>query len=234
MTDFSIPDAGALAFFILAWAAYHLSISRGRKSEPGLNRRMDEYRGLWMREMSARESRIVDASLMASLQSGTAFFASSSLIALGGVAALLRASDDVLKIFSEIGFGLAPGRTLFEIKVVGLLALFGYAFFKFAWSYRLFNYAAILIGATPSARSVEVDERTRIAASAGRMSIVAGNHFTRGQRAFFFAIAYLGWFLGPWIFMTTTAAVVYFMWARQFASDALAAVKANPADWKKP
>lgn len=233
MMAFSIPDVVAFIFFVVAWSGYQLALARGWGGEPGLNRDMDEYRRLWMQEMAARDSRIVDASLMASLQNGTAFFASTSLIAIGGVAALLRSTDDVLKIFSEVSLGLAPDRTLFEAKVVGLLVILGYAFFKFAWSYRLFNYSAILIGATPPARAEGAIERTRIAASAARMSIVAGSHFTRGQRAFFFAMAWLGWFLGPWIFMAATGAIVFVMWARQFNSDALAALKADPRDWTK-
>ena len=228
MAGFSIPDLASLAFFVAAWTIYHVALQRGWAGAPGLNRRMDDYRRLWMREMAARDVRIVDSSIMASLQNGTAFFASTSLLAIGGVAALLRATDDVLKIFSEISIGLAPGRALWELKIVGLLAILGYAFFKFAWSYRLFNYAAILIGATPAAKSPDSGERERISMSAARMNIAAGDHFTLGQRAFFFAIAYLGWFLGPWAFMATTGSILYVMWARQFASDALAALTAAP------
>jgi uncharacterized membrane protein len=48
----------------------------------------------------------------------------------------------------------------------------------------------------------------------------AGRHFNRGQRAFFFALAYLGWFISPSVFMVTTAV----MWARQFVSDSRRAV----------
>ena len=48
----------------------------------------------------------------------------------------------------------------------------------------------------------------------------AGRHFNRGQRAFFFALGYLGWFVSPWFLMATTAAVVIVMWRRQFASAA--------------
>ena len=229
--QFSLPDIAAFAFFVISWGVYHVALARGWAGEPGLNRSMDEYRRNWMEEMSARESRIVDSAVMASVQNGTAFFASTSLLAIGGGAALLRSSDDVLKIFSEIAPGLAPGRGLFEIKVVGLLVILGYAFFKFAWSYRLFNFSAMLIGATPSARSPDHEARSRMAARAARMSIVAGNHFSRGQRGFFFALAWLGWFLGPWVFLSTTGSIVAVMWMRQFNSDALAALKANPADW---
>ncbi len=234
MAGFSIPDFAAFAFFVVAWACYHVALARGWSGQPRLNRRMDDFRRLWMLEMAGRDNRIVDASIMASLQNGTAFFASTSLIAIGGVATLLRSTDDVLKIFSEIGYGLLPDRALFEFKVVGLLAILGYAFFKFAWSYRLFNYAAILMGATPPARAPDDAAREKTALRAARMNIVAGAHFTRGQRAFFFAIAWLGWFLGPWTFVATTAAIVYVMWVRQFSSDALAALTADFGDWKKP
>ena len=57
-----------------------------------------------------------------------------------------------------------------------------------------------------------------------RLFTSAGRHFNRGQRAFFFALGYLGWFVGPIVFMATTAAVVVVMWRRQFASDSLHAV----------
>ena len=48
----------------------------------------------------------------------------------------------------------------------------------------------------------------------------------RGQRAFFFALAYLGWFVSAYVFMAATAAVLYVMWRRQFASDARLALLA--------
>ena len=52
----------------------------------------------------------------------------------------------------------------------------------------------------------------------------AGRHFNRGQRAFFFALGYLGWFLGPLPLIITTAAVVLVQWRRQFASESQRAI----------
>ena len=225
MPPLSLPDLAALAFFAFAWTIYHMSIERGVGDRTGLNHLMDGYRRRWMQEMSERDSRIVDSAIMGSLQNGTAFFASTSLIAIGGVATLLRTTDDVLRIFSEISLGLVPDRGLFELKVIGLLVIFGYAFFKFAWAYRLFNYTAILIGATPARANPDTAERARMVRRAGAMNIVAGTHFTRGQRAFFFALAYLGWFLGPWTFLAATASVLYVMGKRQFGSDAKRALQ---------
>lgn len=223
---FTLPDFLAFAFFVLAWGGYHIAIEYG--SRTGLNASMAEYRVRWMTEMSRRDNRIVDANIMTSLQNGTAFFASTSLLAIGASATLLRASDDAAKIAAELPFGIAATRTLWEVKVIGLLLIFGYAFFKFAWSYRLFNYSAVLIGATPSANSPNAAERALICGRAGRMGVAAARHFTRGQRAFFFALAYLGWFVGAWALAVTTAFVLAVMWSRQYVSDAHEAIGWEP------
>ena len=226
------PDLIAFAFFVASWGAYHLLLGHGPGAGNGLNKMMDSYRVRWMLEMSERENRIMDSSLMGSLQNGTAFFASTSLLAIGGVSALLRATDDVLKIFADLPFGADQSRALWEIKIVGLILIFGYAFFKFAWSYRLFNYTAILVGATPQKNSPDKEERRRTALRAAQMNIAAGRHFTRGQRAFFFALAYFGWFAGPFAFMATTAAILVVMFARQYMSDAHEAVLYEPPETK--
>jgi uncharacterized membrane protein len=57
-----------------------------------------------------------------------------------------------------------------------------------------------------------------------RLPESAGRHFNRGKRAFFFALGYLGWFIGAVVFMLTTALVLVTMWRRQFASLAFGAV----------
>ena len=80
---------------------------------------MNQYRYRWMEQMVVRENRIVDTTIMASLQNGTAFFASTSLIAIGGVLALLRSTDEVLPLFAELPFGAPPTRLAWEVKVGG-------------------------------------------------------------------------------------------------------------------
>ena len=219
----SLLDYAALAFFLTGWILYHALVERSAIGRGALNNRMNEYRLRWMLEMQARDNRIVDSSLMATLQSGTAFFASTSALALGGSLTLLRGADDGLRILSDLPFGAPASRSVWDLKVAGLVVIFGYAFFKFAWSYRLFNYVAILIGATPNAKSDRADQRRLTALRAAEMNIVAGRHFNRGQRAFFFALAYLGWFIGPLILIATTLFVVVSILLRQFYSDALAA-----------
>jgi uncharacterized membrane protein len=45
----------------------------------------------------------------------------------------------------------------------------------------------------------------------------------------FFALGYLGWFVGPIVLLLMTALVVVTMWRRQFTSDALHAVSIGAA-----
>ena len=219
MNALATIDNVALVVFIAAWAFYPRLVARGAMRRGGLNMAMDRFRRDWMLQMAERDVRIVDASIMGTLQAGAAFFASTSLLALGGAATFLRATDDALKVFGDLPLAVPPTRSQWELKLLGLAAIFGYAFFKFAWSYRLFNYGAVLIGATPTMKDGPERAR-RHAARAAEMIIVAARNFTHGQRAFFFAIAYLGWFVSPYAFMALTGGVLYVMWARQFLSDA--------------
>lgn len=221
---FTWPDVLALLVFLTAWSLYFRVVEGRASGLESLNRRMNLYRAEWMRQMETRDPRIVDTQILASLQNGSAFFASTSLLALGASGALLRAGDDAMRIFSDLPFTGVPSRALFELKVVGLLVIFGYAFFKFAWAYRLFNFTAILLGATPGPESPDAAAREEARKRTARMSVAAGSHFTRGQRAFFFSLAYMGWFVGAGFMIIATLFVVRVMWARQFRSDAVRAL----------
>lgn len=220
MFGFSNLDLIALAFFILSWLGYHYVVEMGPYAARTLNMRMNLRRARWIRESAAREVRIVDTQVMGGLQNGTAFFASTSLLAIGGTLALLNATDRAVAIFSDLPFVPATLRSVWELKIIGLVGIFGYAFFKFAWSYRLFNYCVILVGALPPFDSKDETTMAHAIHETTEMNIAAGRHFNRGQRAFFFALAYLGWFLGPISFIGFTAAVLVAMYRRQFASDA--------------
>jgi uncharacterized membrane protein len=222
---FGIADIFALIFFICCWLTYHYLVESSRIGHASLHTLMNDYRQRWMQEMFPRDNRIVDTTISASLQNGTAFFASTSLVALGATLSLLRSTNEFILIFVDIPYVEVPTKAGWELKVIGLAIIFAYAFFKFAWAYRLFNYCSILIGATPQPGSHNVKEVKRALHRASAMNIVAGRHFNRGQRAFFFALAYLGWFISPWVFIITTGASLYAMWHRQFQSDALACLQ---------
>ncbi len=229
MASLTTLDYVALGFFIFAWLAYSLSLELTRKSRSSLNSQMNDYRYRWMEQTALRENRIVDTTIMASLQNGSAFFASTSLLAVGGALTLFKVTDDVLPLIAQVPLGEASTRIAWEMKAVGLAVIFVYGFFKFSWAYRLFNFAAILLGSIPQSRD-DSETQERAVKRCVRMSIAASRHFNRGQRAFFFALAYLGWFIGAVVFMIATGAVLLVMARRQFASEALRALRDDAPD----
>jgi uncharacterized membrane protein len=220
-----LVDILAVGFFVIEWTVYAVTLDYTAYGRDSLSARMHVYREVWIRRLLDREARMVDTQIMASLQNGTAFFASTSLLAVGGGLALLRSTGDALAVLGALPINLSPSPALWEIKCVGLVLIFVYAFFKFAWAYRLFNYVAILIGAMPPASERDTPEAEAHVQRVTRLFESAGRHFNRGQRAFFFALGYLGWFVSPWILFATTAAVVIVTWRRQFASDAWSAME---------
>jgi uncharacterized membrane protein len=224
MRLFSILDLVAIGWFIAAWAGYAAMAEWSRQGGTSLNARMNHYRELWVRRMLARDMRMVDMQIMTTLQTGTAFFASTSLIAIGAALTILRSTDEIVSVMSALPFGIQTSRGLWEVKTMGLTVIFAYAFFKFAWAYRLFAYVAIMFGAMPFADEKDTAEAEAHVRKTARMFNSAGRHFNRGQRAFFFALGYLGWFVGPVVLIVTTAAVVAVMWHRQFLSEPLRAL----------
>ena len=212
-------DIAAITFFVVEWMVYAFTLERTAYGRDSLSARMNGYREVWMRNMLDRETRMVDMQIMAAAERH-------------GVLCLHQPDRDRRRAGAAardqrcaggaacLPIDLSPSPALWEIKCVGLILIFIYAFFKFSWAYRLFNYVAILLGAMPPSSEKDTPEAEAHVMRTTRLFESAGRHFNRGQRSFFFALGYLGWFVSPWVLLVTTAMVVIVTWRRQFASNA--------------
>ena len=219
----SYIDYFALAFFLALWVFFHWVTSGERRfNRLNVTRIMAIHRARWIRNALNRDLRMIDTGIMAGLQNGTAFFGSTSLLALGSSFALLGATDQAQQLFSDLPQIFHGDRTAFEIKVGGLAAIFAYSFFKFGWSYRLFNYCSILFGGLPmNADAVRDPVAANLAADRViAMNVIAAKNFNAGLRALFLSIGYLGWFVNAYVFMLMTVFVVIILLRRQYFSDA--------------
>ncbi|MEG9884375.1 MAG: DUF599 family protein [Hyphomicrobiales bacterium] len=219
----TLLDVMAFILFICAWAGMSwLGGGAVWVSRRALPQAMGEHRKAWMRTVLTRDTRITDAAVMGGLQNGTAFFASTTIFAIGGCLGLLGSADRIVNLFSDLPVALSVDRANVELKIVGLTAIFVYSFFKFGWSYRLFNYCSIVVASIPVLERMEHDPAAakRVADCAATLNIMAGKHFTAGLRAIFFALGYLGWMLGPLMFMLSTVIVLAVLIRRQFFSSA--------------
>lgn len=225
MFPFSALDSLAFAWFCAVWLAYATVLDRTAYGRRSLNAQANRFRYAWMEEVRAREVRIADAQIMASLQSGAAFFASASLIGLGGVLNVFGPRAELLDALAGLPFGTRTTPQQWEAKMIGLAVIFAYAFFKFAWSYRLFMYVSLMMGAAPPREERDNPRSYDHARRAAKLAEEAGGQFARGQRALIFALGYLGWFVHPVLLMAATVAVAAAQWHREFASRSSRIVK---------
>ena len=215
--DFTPLDWLALAVFVASWAAYSWLVDYSPWRDRTLTAVMDRQRQRWMEMLAKREIRIVDTAIIGGLQNGTAFFASTSLLAIGAAFAFLTQSDQVLTAVGALPFPFTASRAAWEVKAMGLLFIYAYAFFKFGWSYRLFNYTSILIGAIPFA----AEHRERCGPPRGGASRAHGRSrrppFYAGSAGVLLLGRIFGWFASAWLFLIITIVVVTALCRRQFA-----------------
>jgi uncharacterized membrane protein len=210
-------DGAAVGFFLVAWWFLGWLIDQSPLHGRTLSAAMKSQRREWMRQMAAREIRLVDANIITGLQQATSFFASTALLAVGAGFGLLTAADTIIDAFEQSVAHVQIDRAAFYAKTAGLMGLYAYAFFKFGWAYRLFNYSAVMLAATPGPGQPGVDEAAQNVAD---MNIAAAGQFTHGLRAFFLAIAVLAWFIAAWAFAAATVVIVIALANRQFNSRA--------------
>ena len=179
-------DAAALGFFLAGWWLLGWLIDSSPWHRHTLSAAMKTQRREWMRQMAAREIRLVDANIITGLQQATSFFASTALLAVGAGFGLLTAADTIIGAFEQSVVHVQIDRSTFYVKTAVLMGLYAYAFFKFGWAYRLFNYSAVMLAATPEAGKPGAEEAAQ---SVAEMNIAAASQFTHSLRAFFLAIA---------------------------------------------
>lgn len=218
----SYLDIAALVWFCLCYFGYGWTVRSGPlKHERGLVEAVEVRRVQWMLAAARRDVRIMDAQLLASLSSGNAFFASTSVIVLGGLAAMLGAADNVKDRLEQLPFvGEAP-LVVWELRIIFLMALVIRAFFKFAWAFRLTHYLGIMMGAMPAWDSDKSEECDRHARKTARLSQLAAKHSNDGLRTIYFTIAGLGWLLHPLVFIIGSTWVFYVVYRREYRSRAL-------------
>jgi uncharacterized membrane protein len=213
----------ALTWFVVCWAGYTL-YADWIQAEHGLMGATSHHRRRWMEQMIQREMRMTDAALLALQSRSAAFFAQTTVFILGGLVALLGAQEKAAGVVAEVPFAVKTGPVGWEIKIGLLAVIFIYAFFKFTWSIRQFNYVAMLIGAAaPANAGSQACEAS--ARRAGSMGDLAVSHFNEGVRGYYFGLAALGWFVHPWLLIAASTWVVLVLWRREFHSRTLAALR---------
>jgi uncharacterized membrane protein len=223
-TALSLWDWLALALFFVAWVGYARFAKRRVDGQPSLLAASNRYRRQWMLEATRRDNRVFDGVVVQNLSTSPSFFASTTILIIGGLLALLGTSDHARALVAELPFAARTSALVLDMKLVLLTSVFVYAFFRFTWSLRQYSFGALLVASAPDPVAFEHlgdAERERFADRAGGVVGLAAETFNDGLRAYYFAFAAAAWLFSPIAFALASVGVVWVLYMREFHSEAL-------------
>ena len=223
MVPLSWADMLALAVFAALWFGYGWYADYSATPRPRLGLQFNRYTRDWFARMVERDNRMLDVNILRNLMRSSQFFASTTMLILGALVALMGYAETAAKVVGELPFAQQVSQRLWELKILLLLVIFVYAFFKFSWSIRQFGFSSVLVGAAakgpadPGRHAAHIDRLCTITGFANR-------NFNQGLRAYYFGVAALSWFLHPVLMIAITLGVVYVLHQREFRSRTLDAL----------
>lgn len=220
-------DIIAVAWLMLCWLGY-TRYSERKAVAGNLIGVMARHRERWMIEMLSRENRMVDIQIINSALNNATFFASTTILIMAGLFAVIGSLEDVIAVIRDIPFAVKTSRALWETKVIVMMLIFMHGFFKFAWAMRQFNYCALLVGAAPN--TLDPGEEDLAYARGGAVvASLAAKHFNHGIRTYYFGMATLSWFVHPLALLPSALLVVLVLYRREFRSRTLRALSVGAA-----
>jgi uncharacterized membrane protein len=221
-----LADWLGMAIFFGAWVGYAVFARRRARTQPSFLGSSNRVRRQWMLQTTYREVRVLDGVVVQQLSSTASFFASTTILIIGALLAVLGATEQASDLVREIPFAARTSLLVFDFKVVLLAGIFVYAFFRFTWCIRQYSVGVLLVAAAPEAAAVSGDaQRQAFADRAGRVMGLAAESFNDGLRAYYMSFAAVSWFVSPWAMLAATATVIWVLYRREFRSEVLKALE---------
>ncbi|SFG80447.1 Uncharacterized membrane protein [Palleronia marisminoris] len=217
-------DLVAVLLLLVGWQALSFWIEREDAAKPSVTVLMMTERREWMVQMVTRQPRIFDATILSTLRQGTTFFASTVVIAIGGVLAVIGNAEQIGGVAEELGAHATP--VIYQVKLGFVALLLTESFLKFVWSNRLFGYCAVVMAAVPN--DPDDPEALPRAARAAELNIRAAGNFNRGLRGLYVALAALAWLMGAVALILASLAVFWVIWSREYQSQPHAILSRPP------
>ena len=227
-------DLLALAVFLGGWMLYGRTADNYKDPKhPSLLTVMHRLRIKWLTEMQMRTLRMPDVMTLTIATSNYTFFASTSILIIAGAFTLFIGGTEWRSFIGEIPTTDINSLELTPLKLLVLVLIFIYSFFKFTWSIRQVGYCAILLGsienrynaedgAPPSAEEYKTaQKRAQLLAP---VFTLAGNNFNYGLRAYYFGLAMLPWFISPLWLIFSSLMMIIILSLREFNSKTLVAL----------
>ena len=195
---FHATDLAALAFNIVAFAAYRVRQRRRGRHDPGatLQSQQAAIRAEWIAEVLASGNGILGVQALRNAMMGSIFFASNTMFLVIGTLGL-TAQSHLAESWRMLDPTAGGSPSLALAKLLLLLLTLLVAFFAFVNAIRLFGHASISIGnkkGVPELVTAQVN--------------TAWHYQGLGVRCYYFAVPVLFWLFGAiWFVVAGIGAV---------------------------
>ncbi len=224
-SDITLSDIFAFCFFFFAWFSISKLSSRYNlnKDKTSLYIITKSVRNQWMLRLLDRENRMPDVALLGHLMRSVSFFASTSLLVLASFITVFGIVEDAIQVTYDIPFAQHVSPAFWKLKLLLMVVIFIFVFFKLVWSIRQYNATIFMIGAAPE-NSASKEEKAFYGENLGTVINRASRHFIDGMRGYEYALAALAWFINPYLFIISTILVSLVTYRREFASKTMEAM----------
>lgn len=223
---FGIAHAAAMALILALWGFYTPILKLlGRGS---LNTQLHAVRMRWlqMHQGIEREHRVFDAILLGHISNSISYFGSGTLLVLAGLVSALANVNSVYNLTRSLAFvDHTMSLQLFTLCVFLLTAILAQCFFSFTYALRKMAYTFAMLGGLQATRADTPEARIM-----GEQSAVVLTEAVRsintGIRGYYYAVAAMFLFAGPYVCMAATLTITALLYYRQlFSPTAMAIAK---------
>jgi uncharacterized membrane protein len=122
-----------------------------------------------MRRVLERENRIANTVVLQAVMRSDNLFITTRLFIIACLTICLGAVDWVQAMVSGIGYIAVSSRETREVRILVLIGIFVFAFFKFTWSLRQFNFTQMLFASARMLAEKDAPDRADFAPRAAMM-----------------------------------------------------------------
>jgi uncharacterized membrane protein len=221
-SDADLPHIFAIVLLFAMWGLY--SPILGALGRGTLNAQLHVVRMRWMRMLlqTHRDHRTFDALMMGHISNSMAFFGSATLLVLAGLLGTLANISHLYGAVMEIKFIPIVSIELFTIYFITLTVIMAICFFSFTYALRKLSYTLAMMGGLSEAPGDDSQSKIMILETATVLT-EAVKSLNNGIRGYYFAVAAIFLFAGPYYCIAMTALMSGLLLYRQgFSTTALA------------
>lgn len=204
---FAFLGSDAAAFFLSALLIliYQLYMRRRAARNPaytvqGVN---TIARTAWVENIMREGKDILAVQTLRNSTMAATFLASTAILLIIGVLTLSGQGQELGNAWHALNVGGSTHAQVWMLKLILLLLDFFIAFFSFAMSIRVYNHVGYMINVPLAARRKVISPQ-HVAHHLNR----AGNYYSIGMRAYYYAVPLVFWLFGPLFMLAATLILI--------------------------